>query len=152
MMAAAAGATSALLGDQVEIGPPETRFFESPDQADEAYELTPHVVSVPFTVLDEPCRLVLLVPNAFIVKMTRALSDLEAEAAAGGMPHRRRRRPATRCGGCRCASGPSSAAATCRSAARCRCSPARSSTSTRRRTTRCSCTSTGGGSAAAGCS
>jgi len=47
--------------------------------------LTPHVVSVPFTVLDEPCHLVLLVPNAFIVKMTRALSDLDAEAAAGGM-------------------------------------------------------------------
>jgi flagellar motor switch protein FliN/FliY len=85
MMAAAAGATSALLGDQIEIGPPETRFFESPDQTADAYELTPHVVSVPFTVLDEPCRLVLLVPNAFIVKMTRALSDLEAEAAAGGI-------------------------------------------------------------------
>src|SRR5690349_4465252 len=66
MMAAAAGATSTLLGEEIEIAPPETRFFATPDEADDAYDATPHMVSVAFTVLDEPCRLVLLVPNAII--------------------------------------------------------------------------------------
>ena len=83
MMAAAAGATSTVLGDEVEIGPPETRFFATPDEADDVYELTPHMVSVSFTILGEPCRLVQLIPNAFIVKMTRALAELEAETAGG---------------------------------------------------------------------
>lgn len=80
MMAAAAGATSTVLGEEVEIGPPETKFFSTPDEAGDAYELTPHVVSISYTVLDEPCRLVQLVPNAFIVKMIHALAELEAEA------------------------------------------------------------------------
>jgi flagellar motor switch protein FliN/FliY len=83
MMAAAAAATSTVLGQGVEIGPPESRFFATPDEAGDAYEVTPHMNSVPFTVLGEPGRLVQLVPNAFIVRMTRALEDLEAETAAG---------------------------------------------------------------------
>jgi flagellar motor switch protein FliN/FliY len=83
MMAAAAGATSAVLQEEIEISPPETRFFATPGEAAEAYELTPHMTSVGFTLLGEPCRLLQLVPNAFVVRMTRALDELAAEEAGG---------------------------------------------------------------------
>ena len=87
MMAAAAAATSVVLGEEVEISPPDTHFFSTPEEADDAFELSPHMTSVHFTVVGEPCRLVQLVPNAFIVRMTRALADLEAETlGAGGGP------------------------------------------------------------------
>jgi flagellar motor switch protein FliN len=84
MMAAAASATGAVLGQEVEIGPPETRFFSSSEDAADVYELTPHTTSVGFTMLGEPCRLLQLIPNAFIVRMTRALSELEAETVSTG--------------------------------------------------------------------
>ena len=84
MMAAAAGATSAVLGEEVDITPPETRFFATPNEAADAYELTPHVTTVGFTLLGEPCRLVQLVPNAFVVRMKEAFDELDAQAAATG--------------------------------------------------------------------
>ena len=82
MMAAAAGATATVLGEEVEISPPETRFFATPAEAADAYELTPHVTTVGFTLLGEPCRLVQLVPNAFVVRMKGAFDEIAAEAAA----------------------------------------------------------------------
>jgi flagellar motor switch protein FliN/FliY len=82
MMAAAAGATATVLGDEVEISPPETRFFATPTEAADAYDLTPHVTTVGFTLLGEPCRLVQLVPNAFVVRMKGAFDELAAQAAA----------------------------------------------------------------------
>lgn len=83
MMAAAAAATANVLQEEIEISPPETRFFASAGEAAEAYELTPHMTSVGFTLLGEPCRLLQLVPNAFVVRMTRALDELAAEEAGG---------------------------------------------------------------------
>ncbi len=68
-----------MLGTEVEIGPPETRTFASLSEAAGAYPQTPHAVRVSFTVCGEPCRLVQLVPNAFVVRMTRALDELDAE-------------------------------------------------------------------------
>ena len=53
MMAAAAGATRTS-PEEIEISPPETRFFGTPGEAAEAYELTPHMTSVGFTLLGEP--------------------------------------------------------------------------------------------------
>ncbi len=82
MMAAAAGATSVVLGEEVEISPPETRFFANPSEAVDAYEMTPHVATVGFTLLGEPCRLVQLVPNSFVVRMKGAFDELAAQAAA----------------------------------------------------------------------
>jgi flagellar motor switch protein FliN/FliY len=81
MMAAAAGVTSAVLGTEVEIGPPETRTFDASADAADAYPPTPHAVRVTFTVCGETCRLVQLVPNAFVVRMTRALDELETEVS-----------------------------------------------------------------------
>jgi flagellar motor switch protein FliN len=82
MMSAAAAATATVLGETVDISPPETRFFATPAEAEDAYELTAHVTTVGLTLLGEPCRLVQLVPNAFVVRMKGALDELAAQAAA----------------------------------------------------------------------
>jgi flagellar motor switch protein FliN/FliY len=78
MMAAAANATAAVLGTDVEIAPPDTRVVDSLagaiDHGDAA-----HVTSAVFTVFGEPCRLIQLVPNAFVMRMTQALDELGAE-------------------------------------------------------------------------
>jgi flagellar motor switch protein FliN/FliY len=79
MMASAAGATSAVLGTEVEISPPETRTFASLAEAADAYPRTPHAVRISFSICGERCRLVQLVPNAFVVRMTRALDERDAE-------------------------------------------------------------------------
>jgi len=91
MMAGAAGAASSVLGTEVEIGTPETRLFSSSDDFADAYASTPHAVHTPFSVCGEPARLVQLVPNAFVIRMSSALDDMGAEvvgsetsAPAGG--------------------------------------------------------------------
>jgi flagellar motor switch protein FliN/FliY len=84
MMAAAASATSVVLGQEVEIAPPETRVLESSADAVEAFETAPHGARATFRVCDESCRLVQLVPNAFIMRMTRALDEMGVEHVSGG--------------------------------------------------------------------
>jgi flagellar motor switch protein FliN/FliY len=79
MMAAAAGATSAVLGQDIEIGAPATHALTSLDDGHELTEGGAFATVVPFTIGGESSRLIQLVPNAFVVRMTRALSDLEAE-------------------------------------------------------------------------
>jgi flagellar motor switch protein FliN len=83
MMASAAGAISAVLGTEVEIGTPETQIFTSASDAAEAYPQTPHAIRAGFTICGEPCRLVQLVPNAFVIRMSSALDDLSVEVPAG---------------------------------------------------------------------
>jgi flagellar motor switch protein FliN len=82
MMASAAIATSSVLGTEVQIGTPETRTFTDAGAAREAYPSTPHAVRAAFTVCGEPCQLIQLVPNAFVVRMTAALDEVGAD------PHR----------------------------------------------------------------
>ncbi len=82
MMASAAGATTAVLGKEVEIGVPETSTFTTTEAAIDAYAQTPHATRAAVSVCGEPCRLVQLVPNAFVVRMTRALDELGSELAA----------------------------------------------------------------------
>jgi flagellar motor switch protein FliN/FliY len=96
MMASAAAATSVVLGTQLEISTPETNTFSSADDIADAYPQTPHAVRTAMSVCGEPARLVQLVPNAFVVRMSSALDDLGAEvvppdaaaasAAPDGMP------------------------------------------------------------------
>ena len=83
MMASAAGATTAVLGTEVEIGVPETKSFASADAAVAEYERTPHAVRAVISLCGEQCRLVQLVPNAFVVRMTTALDEMGAEYADG---------------------------------------------------------------------
>jgi flagellar motor switch protein FliN/FliY len=73
MMAASAGALSAALGYPVDISVPSTRLLESADGGEGAYPQTPYATHVSFTLLGEPCRLIQLIPNAFVVRMSRAL-------------------------------------------------------------------------------
>lgn len=93
MMATAAGAISTVLGTEVEIGPPETRTFAVEADAVGAYGASPHAVRAAFSVCGEPCRLVQLVPNAFVVRMDQALDEIAdvpvgpgSSAAAGPPP------------------------------------------------------------------
>jgi flagellar motor switch protein FliN len=79
MMATAAVATSSVLDTEVEIGVPETRTFMATDQAIAAYARTPHATRAAVSVCGEPCRMVQLVPNAFVVRMTRALDEMVSE-------------------------------------------------------------------------
>ena len=79
MMASAAIAISSVLGTDVEIGTPETKTFSEQAQALDVYPKTPHAVRANFTVCGEPCRLIQLVPNAFVVRMTAALDELGSE-------------------------------------------------------------------------
>ena len=90
MMATAAIAISSVLGTEIEIGTPEPKTFTDAAEAIKAYPQTPHSVRASFSVCGEPCRLVQLVPNAFVVRMTRALDELGtevpgAEPAAAGV-------------------------------------------------------------------
>jgi flagellar motor switch protein FliN/FliY len=79
MLAAAAAATSKVLGEEVEIDPPNTRVVASADEAMAGQPMTQHVMSVSFTVLGHPARLVQLVPGAFVVKMQYALEERASE-------------------------------------------------------------------------
>jgi flagellar motor switch protein FliN len=79
MMAAGANATGAVLGTEVEIAPPDTRVLSSLGSALEGHEDAAHMTSGVFTVFGQPCRLIQLVPNAFVVRMTQALDELGAE-------------------------------------------------------------------------
>jgi len=85
MMTGAAAAISAVLDSAVDIGPPETRLFESAGAAKGAYPSTPHVVRAAFSVCGEPCRLVQLVPSAFVVRLTHALEELASMPDLDGL-------------------------------------------------------------------
>jgi flagellar motor switch protein FliN/FliY len=81
MMSAAAMATSGVLGQEVEIAPPQIRTVETEAEAVELLGASgsAHILTGDFTVLGAPSRLIQLVPNAFVVKMTRALDELTQE-------------------------------------------------------------------------
>ena len=79
MLAAAAAAISVVLGEQVEISPPDTRVLDHPDEAQDLFGKSPHACSTSFTVAGEPCRLIQLVPSAFVVRMARALDEMSLE-------------------------------------------------------------------------
>ena len=82
--AAAAHATSVVLGEEVAIAPPETRPLDTLDGVRETFDATPHAVVATLDVRGEPCRLVQLVPTAFVVRMTRALDERGGELTGDG--------------------------------------------------------------------
>ena len=81
MMSAAALATSGVLGQEVEIAPPKIRVITTEAEAAEMLRASaaPHVLTTSFTVADVSARLVQLVPNAFVVRMDRALDAQTTE-------------------------------------------------------------------------
>ncbi len=78
-MAAAAQATAAVIGEEVDISPPETRVFETARGVIEVANSADHVTSAALTVFGEPARLVQVLPTAFTVRMTRALDQRSQE-------------------------------------------------------------------------
>jgi len=82
MMAAAASATSRVLGEEVEIGVPTTTFVQRFDES--LFEKTPHQAHVPLSLFGEPCRIVQLVPNAFVVRIGRAFGEQEGALIEAG--------------------------------------------------------------------
>lgn len=79
MMAAAASAIGVVLGQEIEISVPDIRALEDPAAASEIYGSSPHATSTTFMIGGESCRLIQLVPRAFVVRMARALDELEGE-------------------------------------------------------------------------
>ena len=81
MMSAAALATAGVLGQEVEIAPPKIRVVTTEAEAAELLRASaaPHVLTTSFTVADVSARLVQLVPNAFVVRMDRALDAQTTE-------------------------------------------------------------------------
>jgi flagellar motor switch protein FliN/FliY len=86
MLAAAAAATSAVLGHEVEIDPPDTRVVKDLTHALDGYQQTQSMITASFSLGGEPCRLVQLVPHAFIVRMTQALEEQAEEIPIGTPP------------------------------------------------------------------
>jgi flagellar motor switch protein FliN/FliY len=87
MMSAAAAATGAVLGQEVRISPPQIRVVADEAEAVEMLRApaAPHLLSSDFTVADTPSRLVQLVPNAFVVRMERALDAQTREYTSAPM-------------------------------------------------------------------
>jgi flagellar motor switch protein FliN/FliY len=79
MMAAAASAIGVVLGQEIEISVPDIRTLEDPSDAPEVYGVSPHATSTTFLIAGESCRLIQLVPNAFVVRIARALEDLDEQ-------------------------------------------------------------------------
>ena len=84
-MAAAAGAIGVVLGQEIEISAPDTRVLDDPASAADIYGTAPHATSTTFLVAGESCRLIQLVPAAFVVRMVRAMDEIpRATEESGG--------------------------------------------------------------------
>jgi len=78
-MAAAAAAIGVVLGQEIEISTPDTRVLDAPGDAADIYGTAPHATSTTFMIAGESCRLIQLVPRAFVVRMVRAIDEESAE-------------------------------------------------------------------------
>lgn len=82
MLASAAAAISVVIGQEIDISPPDVRLINSEIDPGEVWGTAPHACSTSFTIAGEPCRLVQLVPNAFVVRMARAIDEISMEQTA----------------------------------------------------------------------
>jgi flagellar motor switch protein FliN/FliY len=79
MMAAASSAIGVVLGQEIAISVPDISVLADPSKAGETYGSSPHATSTTFLIGGESCRLIQLVPRAFVVRMARALDELDSE-------------------------------------------------------------------------
>lgn len=82
MLASAAAAISVVIGQEIDISPPDVRTLSNDIDPAEVWGTAPHACSTSFTIAGEPCRLVQLVPNAFVVRMARAIDEISMEQTA----------------------------------------------------------------------
>jgi flagellar motor switch protein FliN/FliY len=80
-LAAAAAAIGVVIGQEIEISPPDVRVLDDTESATDIYGTAPHACSTSFAIAGESCRLVQLVPSAFVVRMARAINELGFEHA-----------------------------------------------------------------------
>ena len=85
-MAAAAAAIGVVLGQEIEISTPDIRVLEDPRSAGDIYGTAPHATSTTFIVAGEACRLIQLIPSAFVVRMVRAIDELTVERTGDDGP------------------------------------------------------------------
>lgn len=78
MMAGAAAATGAYLSQHIDITPPEVRVLESSRDGGEMLHRSQHVTTADVELAGTTCRLVQLVPSAFVLRMARALESVAA--------------------------------------------------------------------------
>jgi flagellar motor switch protein FliN/FliY len=79
MLASAAAAISVVIGQDIEISPPDVRIIDSKIDPGSVWGTAPYACSTSFTIAGEPCRLVQLVPSAFVVRMARAIDEISME-------------------------------------------------------------------------
>jgi flagellar motor switch protein FliN/FliY len=82
MLASAAAAISVVIGQEIDISPPDVRIIATDIDAADVWGTAPHACSTSFMIAGEPCRLVQLVPNAFVVRMARAIDEISMEQTA----------------------------------------------------------------------
>jgi flagellar motor switch protein FliN/FliY len=74
----ATATTSALLGDGLELTTPSTRAYDTPAEALTGLDLGSRAISVTITAAGETFRLVQLIPNALLIRMTQVFDDRAA--------------------------------------------------------------------------
>jgi flagellar motor switch protein FliN/FliY len=79
MLAAAGGAISVVIGQEIEISPPDVRLIDGRLDPTEVWGTAPYACATSFVIAGEPCRLVQLVPSAFVVRMARAIEELTTQ-------------------------------------------------------------------------
>lgn len=82
MLASAAAAISVVIGQEIEISPPDVRILDGKIDPTDVWGRAPFACSTSFTITGEPCRLVQLIPSAFVVRMARAIDELSMEQSA----------------------------------------------------------------------
>jgi flagellar motor switch protein FliN len=82
MLASAAAAISVVIGQEIEISPPDVKIIDSKIVASDEWGTAPYACSTSFTIAGEPCRLIQLVPSAFVVRMARAITEISMEQSA----------------------------------------------------------------------
>jgi flagellar motor switch protein FliN/FliY len=87
MMSAAAAATGSALGQEIQIAPPQIRVVATAEEASEVLRThgAQHVLVTGFVVAECHARLVQMVPNAYVVRMERALDSQTTEYTSAPM-------------------------------------------------------------------
>ena len=83
-LAAAAATTSVVIGQEIEISPPDVRLVEDTAVLADIYPSAPYSCATTFTVAGESCRLIQWVPSAFVVRMARAIEERSFEVTGDG--------------------------------------------------------------------
>jgi flagellar motor switch protein FliN/FliY len=84
MLASAASAISVVIGQEIKISPPDVRVLDARLDPVDAWGTAPHACSTSFMIAGEACRLVQLVPSAFLMRMARAIDEMSMRHSPGG--------------------------------------------------------------------